>query len=98
MSGNNSSAIDLIMTNKPKSFQSFQNTTGVSIGISDYHKMVLTSMEITLSKYVLSMSLSSLVLSTNQLFFGLMGEGFMGEGSVHPPPPLRSFLISDFIL
>ena len=39
MSEANPSTIDLIITNKPKSFQ---NTTGVSTGISDFHKMVLT--------------------------------------------------------
>ena len=49
MSEANPSTIDLIITNKPKSFQ---NTTGVSTGISDFHKMVLTSMKTTFSKAV----------------------------------------------
>ena len=37
MSENNPSTIDLIITNKPKIFQ---NTIGVSIGISDFYKMI----------------------------------------------------------
>ena len=49
MSEANPSTIDLIITNKPKSFQ---NTTGVSTGISDFHKMVLTSMKTTFPKAV----------------------------------------------
>ena len=40
MSETSPSTIDLIITNKPKSFQ---NTIGVSTGILDFHKMVLTS-------------------------------------------------------
>ena len=47
MSEANPSAIDLIITDKPKSFQ---NTTGVSTGISDFHKMVMTSMKTTFQK------------------------------------------------
>ena len=49
MSEANPSTIDLIITNKPKSFQ---NTIGVSTGISDFHKMVLTSMKTTFPKAV----------------------------------------------
>ena len=49
MSETNPSTIDLIITNKPKSFQ---NTIGVSTGISDFHKMVLTSMKTTFPKAV----------------------------------------------
>ena len=45
----NPSTIDLIITNKPKSFQ---NTIGVFTGISDFHKMVLTSMKTTFPKAV----------------------------------------------
>ena len=41
-SDTNPSAIDLIITNKPKSFQ---NTIGISMGLSDFHEMVLTSMK-----------------------------------------------------
>ena len=42
MSETNLSTIDLIITNKSKRFQ---NTIGVSTGISDFHKMVLTSIK-----------------------------------------------------
>ena len=44
MSVANPSTMDLVITDKPKSFR---NTTGVSTGISDFHKMVLTSMGTT---------------------------------------------------
>ena len=47
MSAENPSTIDLIITNKQKSFQ---NTVGVSTGLSDFHKMVLTSMKTTFPK------------------------------------------------
>ena len=40
----NPSTLDLIITNKPKSFQ---NTVGISTGLSDFHRMVLTSMKTT---------------------------------------------------
>ena len=43
-SDTNRSAIDLIITSKPKSFQ---NTTGISTGLSDFHEIVLTSMKTT---------------------------------------------------
>ena len=43
----NPSTIDLIITNKPKSFQ---NTVGMSTGLSDFHKMILTSMKSTFEK------------------------------------------------
>ena len=43
----NSSTIDLIITNKPKSFQ---NTVGFSTGLSDFHKMILRSMKTTFDK------------------------------------------------
>ena len=46
-SDTNPSAIDLIITNKPKSFQ---NTIGISTGLSDFHEMVLTSMKTTFPK------------------------------------------------
>ena len=36
---NNPSCIDLFLTNKPKSFQ---NTTAISTGLSDFHKMTIT--------------------------------------------------------
>ena len=40
MSETNPSAIDLIITNRPKGLQ---NTIGVSTGTLDFHKMVFTS-------------------------------------------------------
>ena len=43
----NPSKIDLIITNKHRSFQ---NTIGVSTGLSDFHKMVMTSMKTTFQK------------------------------------------------
>ena len=46
----NPSIIDLIITSKPKSFK---NTIGVSTDISDFHKMVLTSMKTSFLKAVL---------------------------------------------
>ena len=45
----NPSSIDLIITNK---HQSFQNTTSFSTGLSDFHKLVVTSMKTTLPKVV----------------------------------------------
>ena len=47
MSKENPSTIDLVITNKPKSFQ---NTIGFSTGLSDFHKMVLTTMKTTFPK------------------------------------------------
>ena len=44
---NNPSCIDLILTNKPRSFQ---NTTTFDIGLSDFHRMVLTSFKCILDK------------------------------------------------
>ena len=44
---NNPSSIDLILTNKPNCFQ---NTTGISTGLSDFHKMIVTSLKLTFSK------------------------------------------------
>ena len=41
------SVIDLIITNKPKSFQ---NTIGISTGLSDFHEMVLHIYENNLPK------------------------------------------------
>ena len=46
-SDTNPSAIDLIITNKPKSFQ---NNTGISTGLSDFQELVLTSMNTTFPK------------------------------------------------
>ena len=43
----NPSTIDLIITNHKSSFQ---NTVGVSTGLSDFHKMVITSMKTTFPK------------------------------------------------
>ena len=43
----NPSTIDLIITNKPKSFQ---NTVGMSTGLSDFHKMIVTSLKTTFEK------------------------------------------------
>ena len=43
----NPSAIDLIITDKSRSFQ---NTTSVSTGLSDFHNMILTSMKSTFQK------------------------------------------------
>ena len=43
----NPSCIDLLITNKSKSFQ---NTVTVSTGLSDYHKMTLTVMKTTFEK------------------------------------------------
>ena len=43
----NPSTIDLIITNHKSSFQ---NTIGVSTGLSDFHKMVITSMKTTFPK------------------------------------------------
>ena len=43
----NPSCIDLFITNKPRSFQ---NTRTINTGISDFHKMVLTGITITLIK------------------------------------------------
>ena len=45
----NPSPIDLIITNK---HQSFQNTTSFSTGLSDFHKLVITSMKTTFPKVV----------------------------------------------
>ena len=45
----NPSSIDLIITNK---HQSFQNTTSFSTGLSDFHKLVITSMKTTFPKVV----------------------------------------------
>ena len=47
MSKENPSTIDLVITNKPKSFQ---NTIGISTGLSDFHKMILTTMKTTFPK------------------------------------------------
>ena len=49
MSEANLSAIDLIITNKAKSFQ---NTIAMSTGISDFQKIVLTSMKTNFQKAV----------------------------------------------
>ena len=46
-STDNPSTIDLIITNKALSFQ---NTVGVSTGLSDFHKMIITSMKATFPK------------------------------------------------
>ena len=46
---NNPSCIDLILTNKPRSFQ---NTTTFETGLSDYHKMILTSFKCSYDKMV----------------------------------------------
>ena len=43
----NPSCIDLFLTNSP---QSFQNTTTVSTGLSDFHKMIVTVMKTTFPK------------------------------------------------
>ena len=43
----NPSTIDLFLTNKSKCFQ---NTIGVSTGLSDFHKMVATSFKMSFSK------------------------------------------------
>ena len=43
----NPSSIDLVITNKHRSFQ---NTTSFSTGLSDYHKLVITSMKSTFPK------------------------------------------------
>ena len=43
----NPSCIDLFLTN---SYQSFQNTTTVSTGLSDFHKMAVTVMKTTFPK------------------------------------------------
>ena len=43
----NPSTIDLIITNKPKSFR---NTVGISTRLSDFHKMVLASMKTNFEK------------------------------------------------
>ena len=39
---NNPSCIDLILTNRSKSFQ---NTTAIETGLSDFHKMTITIMK-----------------------------------------------------
>ena len=44
---NNPSCIDLFLTNKPRSFQ---HTTTFDTGISDFHKMVITSFKCTFEK------------------------------------------------
>lgn len=44
---NNPSCIDLFLTNKPKSFQ---HTTTFDTGISDFHKMVISSFKCTFEK------------------------------------------------
>ena len=44
---NNPSCIDLILTNKPRSFQ---HTTTFDIGLSDFHRMVLTSFKCIFDK------------------------------------------------
>ena len=44
---NNPSCIDLFLTN---SYQSFQDTTTVSTGLSDFHKMAVTVMKTTFPK------------------------------------------------
>ena len=46
-STDNPSCIDLFLTN---SYQSFQNTTTVTTGLSDFHKMVVTVMKTTFPK------------------------------------------------
>ena len=46
----NPSCIDLFTTN---SLLSFQNTTAISDGLSDFHKMVITVMKMSLKKYSL---------------------------------------------
>ena len=43
----NPSTIDLTITNKPKSFQ---NTVGMSAWLSDFHKMIVTSLKKTFEK------------------------------------------------
>ena len=44
---NNPSCVDLFITNKPRSFQ---NTQTINIGISDFHKMVLTVLKSSFKK------------------------------------------------
>ena len=44
---NNPSCIDLFLTNKPRSFQ---HTTTFDTGISDFHKMIITSFKCTFEK------------------------------------------------
>ena len=46
-STDNPSSIDLIITNKR---HSFQNTTSFSTGLSDFHKLVISSMKLTFPK------------------------------------------------
>ena len=41
------SCIDLIITNRPKNFQ---NSVTVETGLSDFHKMTLTVMEVSYKK------------------------------------------------
>ena len=48
-SDTNPSVVDLINTNKQKSFQ---NTIGIHTGLSDFREMVLRSMNTTFSKAV----------------------------------------------
>ena len=43
----NPSSIDLMITNRQ---HSFQNTTSFSTGLSDFHKLVITSMKLTFPK------------------------------------------------
>ena len=47
MSAENPSCIDLFITN---SYRSFQKTTTVSTGLSDFHKMVVTVLKTTFPK------------------------------------------------
>ena len=47
----NPSTIDLIITNHKSSFQ---NTISVSTGLSDFHKMVITSMKTTTTTLLVS--------------------------------------------
>ena len=47
MSLENPSCIDLLLTNSP---QSFQNTTAVETGLSDFHKMAITVLKTSFQK------------------------------------------------
>ena len=66
MSEENPSMIDLIITNKQKSFQ---NTVGVSTGLSDFHKMVLTSMKTTFPKVAPKTMIYRDIKKLDKIFF-----------------------------
>lgn len=59
-------AIDLIITYKTSSFQ---NNVGISTGLSDFHKIIITPMKLTLSQNPLKIITSRCMKNLNKAAF-----------------------------